>query len=334
MPPAGYPDPVTGTSQLRSLLQNRSCLLVVDDVWNASDVRPLLVGGPRCLLLVTTRQLDVVNGIGASGIELSPMTAPEAMMLIERWCGQLSEADREIAMSLGHDVEWLPLALELMAARAKELGWPTYQERWRTLKLKALRRGRRSEGREDSVADSLELSYQSLESDAELLPSARDFGAGAPFPASAAAALWKVDEAEAHEALDDFSGQALLDRVGPPGAERYMLHSLLHEFLVERLGPELAAAHWALVSGYLLRSTSGWAGVPDDGYFGDRLAFHLVAAGRVSELWTLLDRPWMQAQFNRSMSHASFLADLRVGMQAARRDPMNVAAFVDAKSST
>jgi tetratricopeptide (TPR) repeat protein len=328
MPPAGYPDHVTGASQLRSLLQDRSCLLVLDDVWNANDIRPLLVGGPRCLHVATTRQLDVVDAIGASGIELSSMTAPEALTLIEQWCGQLSESDREIAFSLGNDVEWLPLALELMAAQARQVGWTAYRERWRTQKLKALRRGRRSAGREDSVADSLELSYQSLAADADWYRQLAVFGANTRFPASAAAALWNVDEAEADDALRDFSGQALLDRVGQSGAGRYMLHSLLHEFLIERPGSDLVAAHSALLAGYLRRSTTGWAGVPDDGYFGERLAFHLVAAGRVSELWALLDRPWMQAQFDRGISHAPFLADLRVGLQAARRDPVNVAAFV------
>ena len=94
-----------------------------------------------------------------------------------------------------------------------------------------------------------------------------------------------------------------------------MLHSLLHEFLAERLGAELAATHSALVDGYRRRSPDGWAGVPDDGYFGDRVAFHLVEAGRIRE-GELLDRPWMEARFRRATSHVPFLADLRVGCRS------------------
>jgi hypothetical protein len=58
----GYPDLVTGASQLRTLLRDRACLLVVDDAWEGAHVESaFLVGGPRCLLLVTTRLAEVAH---------------------------------------------------------------------------------------------------------------------------------------------------------------------------------------------------------------------------------------------------------------------------------
>ena len=329
MPPAGYADHIASSAQLRTLLQNKACLLLVDDVWDSKQIDPwFLVGGPRCLLLITTRSLDVVGGIGATPIELSSMTAPEGLSLIERWNGPLSGDDRGIALGLGNEVGWLPLALNLMAAGAKTSGWASYREQWRNQRLSALKRGRRGTGPQDNVADSFDLSYARLKDDADLYKRLAVFGANTLFPASAGAALWNMSEAAARELLADLAKQALLISIGPPPDSRYMLHSLLHEFLVERLGADLAATHSALVDGYRRRSKDGWAGVPDDGYFGDRVVFHLVEAGRIREVWDLLDRPWMEARFKRGMSHVSFLADLRAGMQAARREPVDIAAFI------
>lgn len=329
MPPAGYTNEIASSAQLRTLLQDKACLLLVDDVWDSKHIDPwFLVGGPRCLLLITTRSLDVAGGIGATPIELSSMTAQEGLSLIERWNGELAVDDRAIALALGDEIGWLPLALELMAARAKSLGWTTYRDQWRHQRLSALKRGRRGAGPQNNVADSFELSYASLKDDADVYKRLAVFGANMQFPPSAAAALWDMSEAEARELLGDLANQALLTRVGLQPDARYMLHSLLHEFLVERLGTDLAVTHSALVDGYRRRSKDGWAGVPDDGYFGDRLVFHLVEAGRVREVWELFDRPWMEARFKRGMSHVPFLADLRVGLQTARREPVDVTAFI------
>ena len=60
------------------------------------------------------------------------------------------------------EVEYLPLAIELIGAQVHKLGWTEYRRRWEDQKLKAIRRGRRSRGKEDNLWDSLELSIQSL----------------------------------------------------------------------------------------------------------------------------------------------------------------------------
>jgi tetratricopeptide (TPR) repeat protein len=324
MPPSGYPDKLTGAAQLRSLLQNKACLLIVDDVWEVDQVRPpFLVGGPQCLVLLTTRRVEVADDLGATALEVSPMTPAEAIALIERWCGELAPADRKIAASLADEVGYLPFALELMAAQARSLGWPAYRERWRVQKLSTLRRGRRGSGRENSVLDSFELSFNSLaKSDADLYQQLAVFGPNTQFPANAAAALWNLTQVEADDLLRDLSNQALVKRWGAGAAVRYSLHSLLHEFLLARLGTSSVAVtslHSALVDGYRRRTPGGWPQVEDDGYFAARLAFHLFAADRADELWALIDQPWMNAQFRRGLSHASFLADIRVALQAGRQ---------------
>ncbi len=39
-------------------------LLIIDDVWNAADAQPFLVGGRGCRTLMTTREPDVAQQIG------------------------------------------------------------------------------------------------------------------------------------------------------------------------------------------------------------------------------------------------------------------------------
>jgi hypothetical protein len=68
LPEQGYSTIDLAVGRLRSLIHNRAYLLIVDDAWSPDDVDPgFLIGGPRCLLLVTTRQKRVATGRQASG---------------------------------------------------------------------------------------------------------------------------------------------------------------------------------------------------------------------------------------------------------------------------
>src|SRR5262245_1676067 len=47
-------------TKLRELLEARDILMVIDDVWHRSDLKPFLEGGSRCARLITTRNDDVL----------------------------------------------------------------------------------------------------------------------------------------------------------------------------------------------------------------------------------------------------------------------------------
>jgi NB-ARC domain/APAF-1 helical domain len=297
----GYPDLEAAVGRLRSLLRDRSYLLVVDDAWTPAHIeQAFLVGGTRCLLLVTTRHVRIASKIGAEGIELAPMVEKEALELMSRWAGQISPTDEPIARTLAQEVGYLPLALELIGARVGTLSsWPAYQERWRTQRLQALTRGRGSRGRQDSVRDSLELSLKLL-SDEDRQRYIR-LGVFAPkglFPASAAATLWDYDPLEAEELLIDWAGQAILSRRRTESGIRFGFHDLLYDFVLEQMGDTgLLYAHETLLQHYC-RGHPEWSSVPDDGYFFDHLSYHLIQAHRGNELVTLLTTApdWMNAK--------------------------------------
>ena len=316
----GYPDLAGGVSQLRTLLRDRACLLVVDDAWKGEHVESaFLVGGPRCQLLVTTRQAEVAEKLDAALFELEGMAEAEALALFERWSGPIPEAGRAIACGLARQVDYLPLALELIGGQVRRAGgWSEYRALW-DARLDTLKRGRRASGRDDNLIDSLEVSVNALPpSDRAAYLQLAVFPLGTMFPASAAAALWNSAEPLAAELLSDLADQALVSRRRHRGKPWFTLHALLHDYVSTACGSEgLVNAHRALIEGYRKRCAGDWPSAADDGYLFDSLSRHLVAAGLHAELYALVNRPWMQAQFARSESHRPFVLDLKLVLDAA-----------------
>lgn len=67
----------------RTTLDRRACLLVIDDVWQAVALSPLLEGGPHCVRLVTTRN-DQVLPEESARIFVDAMEIEEAVAMLCR----------------------------------------------------------------------------------------------------------------------------------------------------------------------------------------------------------------------------------------------------------
>jgi len=315
VPPQGYPDIETAIGRLRSLMHDRAYLLVVDDVWNPEHVEQgFLIGGPRCLLLVTSRNGRIASKIRAERVELTPMTEREAVELMSRWAGPISQEDEPIARTLAREVGYLPLALELIGARVGSLSsWPAYRERWEEQPFAALTRGRGSQGRQDSVSDSLELSLKFLsESDRQQYIRLGVFERKSLFPASAAATLWSCHPLEAEDLLIDFAGQALLSRRETERGIRFGFHDLLHDLTLKQMGrSDVLHAHETLLAHYR-QDHADWPSIPDDDYILDHLSYHLIEANHGNELLELLigSPSWMNAKITILGSDSSLMADV------------------------
>ena len=71
---------------LRNALRDRHVLIVIDDAWSVADARKLMVGGPSCATLITTRRQDIaVELLGQNGVMhfLDVLSPDSALELLE-----------------------------------------------------------------------------------------------------------------------------------------------------------------------------------------------------------------------------------------------------------
>jgi len=333
------------STHLRSLLQDKAALIVVDDVWDPAHVPPFLVGGPSCRVLITTRRAAVADEAGAVPIPLDVLTPEQSLDLLAAHLGRaLGPAERDDARQLAEAVGFLPLALELAAVRVRRgVSWTELRraleaEVARLEELEDPLRRRKGQAR---LKASFNYSLRALRAEdrtayeafagLSLLP--EDAAIAAPM----AATLWDVEEAEADGLLEILWSESLL----LPGApvrfdERtlraYRLHDLLHDLarrlLIAPSGPTrpddlpglgltLREAHGRLLERYRARTRGGlWHTLPDDGYIHAHLTWHLEQGGAHEGLQGLLREEtaegrngWYEAR-ERLGQVAGYLADL------------------------
>ena len=286
-------DVLQGRMRLSRLLAERRCLLVLDNVWDRTDLSAFMVVGPRDGLLVTTRDAAVLAG--TTGITLDRLAPEAALQLLAGWtatpAGRLPTEAELVAQECGY----LPLAVVLCGAMIAVGGhsWPQLLDLLRHANLDALQSGL-VDYPHRSLAVALEASIDTL------LPVARDryirlaiFNAEGSIPFAVLQMLWALDQQDTATLVGNLARKSLL-RVE---ANQISLHDLQMDYLVRRAAPNLPAMHNQLLDAYSEQCHEGWATGPDDGYFHQHLARHLYHAGRISELQALLlDLDWMKAK--------------------------------------
>ena len=70
------------------MLRKKAALIVVDDVWHASDVQPFLAESPRSRLLITTRDTSIGAWFGAREFTANLLTEAESRQVLANWCGR------------------------------------------------------------------------------------------------------------------------------------------------------------------------------------------------------------------------------------------------------
>ncbi|MFD2764335.1 AfsR/SARP family transcriptional regulator [Micromonospora eburnea] len=122
VPPDRVPATIEAQAGLyRSLLADRRVLVVLDNVRDAEQVRPLLPGAAGCATVVVSRnQLSgLVVAEGARPLRLAPLPRNECRELIARRLGAARLAGEPAAVEAIIDAcGRLPLALAIVAARA------------------------------------------------------------------------------------------------------------------------------------------------------------------------------------------------------------------------
>ncbi|MFE4591012.1 AfsR/SARP family transcriptional regulator [Streptomyces laurentii] len=221
----------------RSLTADRRLLLVLDNARDADQVGPLLPGGAGCLVLVTSRRLlaGLVARFQAQPLALGTLTAPEARELaVSRMGAARAAAEPEALDDLVGHCAGLPLALGIAAARA--LTNPEMPLRSLVDELRDQEHGLRAlavpDGRDSDVSAVFSWSYRALSPGAARIFRLLALHPGPEFALPAAASLAGASPAATRVLLEELTDAGLLQR---RGADRHLLHDLLHAYAGTRL---------------------------------------------------------------------------------------------------
>ena len=236
---SGLSDVKNRAAAVRGLLANKQVLLVMDDVFELSRIRPLLPNGEKCVVLLTTRNLDVAHSLNASVIQVGELSAANGRQLLINIIGaERVAAEPEAAAEIGRLLAYHPLAMEIIAQRLKS-------RRRRKLtnmatRLQAVQNRLDLQISDRAVRASFAVSWESL--DAELRHAFSNLAVFAcrPFSAAAAAAVAEMTPYKTEDTLDSLSALSLLRE---EGETQYRLHALMADFALEKMGEGMGEAN-------------------------------------------------------------------------------------------
>jgi hypothetical protein len=314
-----YVDRDTAQARLPQLLSNKVCLIVLDDVWemnHAASFRDAL--GPRCRLLVTTRDSGLVDGLEATAHPLDVLSHNSALQLLADWAGEEIGSLPKEAISVAEECGYLPLALAMTGGmiRGKPGRWGNVLNKLRNADLEKIQR-QFPNYPYPNLLRAVEVSVASLE------PQIRRryidlaiFPENSPVPEKILNTLWEG------EGLDVYATQDLLDLlVDRSLAKRDVhghitLHDLQFDYIRKQAG-DLPALHRHFLQTYQPRIENGhWYALADDGYILDHLVWHLEKAGLTDDVHKLLASEELQGQCawwearDRRGQVVGFLSDL------------------------
>ncbi|MFI6299265.1 ATP-binding protein [Nonomuraea sp. NPDC050790] len=220
----------------RAMLNERRCLIVLDNAAGESQVRPLLPGGGPSMTLITSRR-PLAGLEGVRQIPLGQLADAEAAALLRAIVGEArsaaeSGAVAELARLCGH----LPLAMRIAGNRLQSRpGWTIRQLAGRLgdeeRRLDVLAAG------DLHVAAAFSLSYDQLSATARRTFRWLALAVAPGFGVPLAAVLAQLDVDDAEDALEELVELGLLQS---PYPARYRFHDLVRLYARAQLAKEEA----------------------------------------------------------------------------------------------
>ena len=300
--------------KLREKLENRNCLLVIDDVWQKAHLKPFLAGGKQtCARLITTRRPDIA--MDARRVHVDEMTPDESGALVaallpaEHRPSNIALLLRDLSARL---MEW-PLLLKLAAGviRGRLERDDTFEKALEYVTRVYNKHGliafdpKDAVERNDAAAKSIDASLEQLDKDDKegrtRLRELAMFPEDTDVPLRMIELLWGLDDLDTQQTVELLDNYRLVDLDLREGLVR--LHDEIHSYLQRAISDETAVLHERLLD------RLGNPKKIQDGYALRWLAWHLGKADRHAELRTLLlDFEWMMAKLEKA-DIQSLLAD-------------------------
>ncbi|NWF28790.1 tetratricopeptide repeat protein [Streptomyces sp. PKU-EA00015] len=231
-------EPDERAALFRSLLSTRKALVVLDNVRSFAQLRPLLPGGGRSVVLATGREAldDVTGDYTALRIRLRVLPPAEATTLLTRIAGADRFGSDPVALEqLSALCDCLPLALRIAGARLATKPGLTVRGLVERLSDQRRRLDELSPS-QGGVRAGFRLTYRDLSPEAARMYRRLGLLRTADFAAWVGAAALGTDLWHAEQLLDQLVDAQLLETVEPvPGrAARYRFQDLLQLFARER----------------------------------------------------------------------------------------------------
>jgi WD40 repeat protein len=285
-----------GKSRLKELLAEKRALVILDDVWRRDQAEAFDVIGPQCRMILTTRDSGLIRSLGGREHEVEWPTANEAGLLLAEWAQMPLESLDPLASRVVELCGNLPLHLAICGAMIRS------GMRWDELVANLEKKSSQEHGAIEVGVEALAKAEQDRFAELSVFPPDR------ASPQDAINTLWaytaNLTETDSRKLLEDLNARALVTLESIDGDHRSMsMHWLLHRFAASRR-LDREALHQAMLDAYRAKCSDGdWASGPNDGYFLENVADHLIEAGRGGELSDLLlELRWLQAKADAGLT--------------------------------
>ncbi|MBD2771756.1 CHAT domain-containing protein, partial [Iningainema sp. BLCCT55] len=311
---------------LSQQLVQKTCLIVLDDVWQKEPFEAFAhILGERCCLLVTTRDASLMTAQGAVEYRLNLLNDELALKLLAQWVNKEVNTLPNTALAVARECGNLPLALALCGAQVRDgTPWEDLHDALKEADLEFL------DHSDYSVYKALKVSIDALtkfnSQYTECYQNLAIFPDDTSVPEAAILTFWQhthqLRERDGRKLLTMLASKALLQTTGEAPKRLVTLHDLQYDYLRYNVG-DLAHLHQELLAVYRKTCTDGWHTVKDDGYIHQRLVWHLEKAGKKEEIHSLLQEEtekgrngWYEA-CDRLGQTAIFVTDVAHAWQLA-----------------
>ena len=298
--------------RLAELLANRTMLLVIDDVWDPTHLKPFLKGGSNCARLITTCNHEVIPP-NTKSVIVDRMEIKEAVALLKN---DLPEGHEEQLTSLAKHLGHWPLLLNLIASVLRKeckrgesvSGAIAYiEEGLREEGLTAFDVNN-VEGRNLVVEATINVSLRRLAvSSRERFEELSIFPEDTKIPIRVLEVYWEatggLTSYQVNKTIWELFGFSLL--LGLNRKEQYFqLHDVFRGYLRSKKKNDLRTLQNIFLDSW--KGNKAWSTFPKtEPYIWHHLAWHLIEAGRREELENLLlDFSWLQAKLETTVPAA------------------------------
>ncbi len=219
---------------VRNMMVNKKALVIIDNVDQAEDIRSLLPGHGKSVVIFTTRNKEVALALNANTIHLKEFTPGNSKSLLINILGssrvnehpsELESAD-QICRLLNH----LPLAVELAAQKLKAR--PQMPLASLAVRLQDAQKRLSLKVSDQAIRSSIEVSWQDLADISKQYFIIIAIFQGRPFSTKAFSHIAGIDLFDAEDELYALSSLSLIYE---QENNRYQQHLLIADFALEKL---------------------------------------------------------------------------------------------------